>query len=174
MIDAGVLSGDDRVELIDGLLVDMSPIHLPHSYVVRVLSKALSRLTLGAWEVFSQQPITLSTSEPQPDIAVARGSDADYKVRHPGPADIGLAVEVADSSSDNDRKLKRQVYAAAGIAEYWIVNLHDRQIETFRDPLGSGAEAVYKNHAIIAADGVLTVALDGSRFGEIAVSNILP
>lgn len=174
MIDAGVLSADDSVELLDGLLFEMSPIRPPHSFVVRALSKVLARLTSGKWEVFQQQPVTLPTSEPQPDLAVARGTDADYKDRHPGPADIGLIVEVAESSLDKDRTLKQQLFAAAGIVEYWIVNIPGRQVEVLRNPSVNGAESIYQSRNVVPAGETLELILDGKRLGEIVVAEILP
>jgi Uma2 family endonuclease len=175
MIETGVLSDDDRVELIDGLILEMSPIGSPHAYVVQELIHVLWGLTAGMWEAFPQQPVTLGTSEPVPDMTVARGTNADYKDHHPGPGEIGLIIEVADSSVELDRRVKSQVYAAAGVPEYWIVNLPERQIEVHRDPraMDSGT-AAYQSREVVPATGKVEVILDGRRFGEIAVAAILP
>ena len=175
MIDAGVLTENDKVELIEGLLVEMSPIHRPHAYVVQQLSRLLGRLTAGKWEVFQQQPVALPTSEPQPDISVVRGTNDDYKTEHPVPAQIGLLIEVADATLLFDRNVKSKIYAAAAIPEYWIVNLPKRRIEVCRNPQASeSGMAAYQSHEVIEADGTLTLTLDDRQVGNISVSSILP
>jgi Uma2 family endonuclease len=175
MIDAGVFTEHDKVELIEGLLIEMSPIRRPHSYVVQQLAHILGRLTAGQWEVFQQQPVTLATSEPEPDLSVVRGTNEDYKTEHPVAAQIGLVIEVADSTLAFDRNVKSKVYAAAGIPEYWLVNLPKRQVEAYRDPRAGESESPeYQPCEVIAADGTLALVLDGHRFGDIAVASFLP
>ncbi len=175
MIDAGVLTENDKVELIEGLLVEMSPIHRPHAYAVQQLTHLLGRLTAGQWEVFQQQPVTLPTSEPQPDISVVRGTNDDYKTEHPVPAQIGLLIEVADATLLFGRNVKSRVYAAAGIPEYWVVNLPKRRIEVYRNPQATGSGLpMYQSQEVIEADGTLTLTLDDRQVGDISVSSILP
>src|SRR5205823_2588074 len=95
------------------------------------------------WSLRIQSAITLSDSEPEPDLAVVRGDERRYAAHHPRPADVGLLIEVADSTLLGDRADKGRIYARAGIAIYWIVNLIDRQVEVYSAPSGSGDSSAY-------------------------------
>ncbi|HZZ73029.1 MAG TPA: Uma2 family endonuclease [Pirellulales bacterium] len=128
---AGVL-GDDRVELLEGLLVMMSPINPPHAYLVGQIHEKLLASLSATLVIRAQQPVTFDSSEPQPDIAVARGKKGRYLKRHPWPRDIELVIEVADTTLRADR-LKASLYGRAGIPHYWIVNVAARQLEVFCD-----------------------------------------
>jgi Uma2 family endonuclease len=176
MIEAGILGPDDRVELLDGYVVEMNPILAPHAYSVERTRKALERLVPGGWIVRPQQPISLSSSEPAPDVAVVRGRDEDFAARHPRPEEIPLLVEVADTTLRRDRELKLPLYAAAAIYEYWILNLQERQLEVYRQPQSpsGGRAAHYHSREIVAASGSVALDLDGQLLGEIAVIDLLP
>jgi Uma2 family endonuclease len=175
MIESGVFSDGDRVELLEGLILEMTPIGIPHRYTVQELMKRIMRLLPETWDIFVGQPITLATSEPQPDLTVVRGKNSDYPDRNPGPGDIGLIIEVADSSLQIDRGTKSRIYAAAGIPEFWIVDVANRQVEIHRDPRPAEAgSAAYQSCEVIAATGKLPLVLDGRSYGEIAVADILP
>lgn len=135
MAEAGILSPEDRVELIRGEILKMSPIKSPHAGIINKLVKMLFRQLDDRATIASQNPLHINKfSEPEPDIIVARFRDDEYIERHPRPEDVLLLIEVADSSLAFDRKVKTPLYAQAGIPEYWIVNLNDRQIEIFRQP----------------------------------------
>ena len=139
MIEAGILREGAAVELIEGILVrrDASDVggdpmtHGPkHAYhLQRVVQWAERACADSSHHVRQQLPVTLSDSEPEPDVAVVRGSVDDYRTRHPTGAECALVIEIADSSLEYDRTVKAAVYAAAGIPAYWIVNLQDRCIE---------------------------------------------
>jgi Uma2 family endonuclease len=138
LVELGAFA-DERIELLEGALVEMSPIGPPHSSAVQKLTELLVPALLGRASVRIQQPFAaLDTSEPEPDVAVvARG---DYDEEHPGRAH--LIIEVAESSLERDRDLKRRIYAAAGVSEYWIVNLPGRCIEVHRDAAGGDYRTV--------------------------------
>jgi Uma2 family endonuclease len=161
---------------LDGLIVDMNPIYAPHASSVEKTRKQLEQLIPRGWVVRVQQPVTLRRSEPQPDVTVARGSDEDFEERHPGPKEIALLVEVADTTLRTDRTTKARIYAAAGVPEYWIVNLVDRQVEVYRDPQPRKKRkaAGYAAQIVTPAEGVLPVTLEGELWGEIAVAHLLP
>jgi Uma2 family endonuclease len=167
---AGVFGDDERMELLDGLVVRTMKYYPPHSSGVQRTRKRIEALLPEGWTARIQDAITLPTTEPLPDIAVARGSDDDYLTRQPGPADLGLVVEVADSSLPGDRGPKSQLYAAAGIVEYWIVNLIDRQVEVMTQPTATG----YTHATIYPQDQAVPLTLDGTLVGPIAVSDLLP
>jgi Uma2 family endonuclease len=130
MVNAGILE-DQHVELIGGEIVQMSPINYPHSAACGLLSEMLRECFGKGYHVFVQAPLGFEDSEPQPDIAVVRGTPRAYK-DHPSTA--LLVVEISDSTLRFDRKTKASLYASAGIRDYWLLNLKDRQLEVRRTP----------------------------------------
>ena len=147
MAETGVLRSDARVELLDGRIIDMSPIGSSHAGMVKRLIRIFTKLANGRWAVSAQDPLRLDDhSEPQPDFMVLKPSADDYTRRHPGPEDVLLLVEVADASLDYDREEKLPAYGRAGISEAWIINLRDQTIEIYREPhfTGYGSKAVLR------------------------------
>ncbi len=140
---SGILQEDERMELIQGAIIEMSPIDVGHISTLNRLVWLLTN-TLGKRAILSvQNPVQLSNdSLPQPDLVVLHFQDSFYSERHIGPDDIMLIIEVADSSLRYDQRVKRKLYGAAGIAEYWIVNLPGRQIEVYREPRPNGYRTV--------------------------------
>jgi Uma2 family endonuclease len=142
---AGILSPDARLELLEGAIYQMPPIGSPHAACVKFLSAQLNRLFNGRLIVSIQDPIRLNDfSEPQPDIALLRWRDDFYRHAHPTPDDVLLVIEVADSTVESDRSYKIPLYAQAGIAEAWLVNLPDEQVELFAAP----ANGVYQTSRV--------------------------
>ena len=135
MAEAGILKEDDRVELIEGEIIDMPPIGIDHAYFVnRLTSLFIQSVGLQA-NVSSQNPIRLnSRSEPQPDIALLRYRDDFYRHAHPRPEDIILLVEVSDTTLRYDTEVKLPLYARHEIPEVWIVDLEHQRLEVFRRP----------------------------------------
>jgi Uma2 family endonuclease len=142
MGEAGILTDDDRVELIEGELVAMAPIGSEHVATTNALNRLLV-LAIGDRGIVSvQNPVRLTLrSEPQPDFAVLRRRD-DYRTLLPGPADTMLAIEVASTSLEYDRGVKLALYARSGIPEVWIVNLAAEEVEVYRSPAGDRYLAV--------------------------------
>ncbi|AFY71286.1 protein of unknown function DUF820 [Thalassoporum mexicanum PCC 7367] len=135
MHEVGVLTDADRVELIRGEIIQMSPIGSKHAACVFRLNKLFSDLLGDRVIVGVQSPVVLPTdSEPQPDVCLLRRKDDYYESAHPTPADVYLLVEVADTTIDFDRQTKMPLYAEAGIKELWIVNLNDQCIEVHHQP----------------------------------------
>ena len=135
MATAGILSDTDRVELINGDIIDMSPINSEHAGMVNRLLRVLTKRLLDKAIMTVQNPIHLDrSSEPEPDLTIVNKSEDDYISAHPRPKDVFVVIEVADTSLDKDREVKAPLYAKHGIPEYWIINLQDRQIELFRQP----------------------------------------
>ncbi|WP_088893886.1 Uma2 family endonuclease [Leptolyngbya ohadii] len=133
MIEAGLLV-DRRVELLNGLIVEMSPEGPDHADLSTDLLEYLISAANGRYRVRADKPITIATSnsEPEPDIALVKPQS--YRQSHPTPADIYLIIEFANSSLTKDTQEKRLAYATAGIPEYWVVNLRDRQLIVYRNP----------------------------------------
>ena len=137
MAKAGVFHEDDRVELIDGQVVEMTPIGPRHARCVDDLTRLLSRLADDQAIVRVQNPVVLAEyHEPQPDLALVRERPDRYGQAHPQPAHVMLVVEVADTSVEHDRSVKIPLYARAEIPEAWLVNLPDELIEVYRNPAG--------------------------------------
>ena len=135
MGEVGILGEDDRVELLGGLLAVMSPIGPRHALAVDALMDVLVAAVRGRAKVRVQNPVTLDNgSEPTPDVAVVRRRWPGYPARPPGPEDVLLLVEVADSSIRVDLGAKRQMYARAGIKEYWVVDLTQEVVHVHRSP----------------------------------------
>ena len=139
MIDAGVLGTDDRLELIDGLLVEKMPKSPLHSHLKRLLQHLLTEQCGAAAFVLSEDPITLagSNSEPEPDLAVVRGALADYATSHPTGADVALVVEIAGTSLAKDHALAA-IYAAGGVASYLIVDAAAKTLRLHTEPSPDG------------------------------------
>jgi len=145
MAQSGVLSEDDRVELIDGEIVEMSPIGSRHAACVKRLNRLFSQGVGQRAVVSVQDPIHLGRhSEPQPDIILLRPHPDFYAADHPSPADALLVVEVAEASSEYDREVKVPLYARAGIPEVWVVDLGRRTVEVYRTPSPQGYTGVQR------------------------------
>ena len=140
---SGVISPDDRVELIEGEIIPMSPIGVHHAFAVRHVARRMALLDIHERAVLSvQSPLRLDAwSEPEPDIVVLVPRVDDYRHAHPGPGDALLVIEVADTTIRYDRGRKLPLYARSGIPEVWIVDLRKSRIEVYREPQG-GAYAV--------------------------------
>lgn len=143
MAQAGILCEDDRVELLDGEIVEMVPIGPGHAACVdrvnRLLSERLGRRAI----VRVQNPVRLGErSEPQPDLALLAPRPDFYASAHPGPADVLLIIEVAETSADLDRQIKVPLYARAGIREVWLVDLAARAVEVYREASPQGYRRV--------------------------------
>ena len=132
MADAGIFSPEERVELLDGDIIVMPPIGNWHAASVKRLANTMPSALQGRAIVSVQDPTRLdNNSEPQPDVMLLRWRDDFYEAGHPGPADVLLLIEVADSSADFDRNAKLPVYARAGIPEVWIAVRRGRRIEAY-------------------------------------------
>ena len=144
MAKAGILHEDDRVELIEGEIVDMAAIGSRHAAAVkRVVDLLLAREVRQYALLSVQDPVRLSEhSEPQPDIVLLRRRSDYYVTAHPGPDDILLIIEVADTSADYDREIKAPLYARAGITEFWLVDLEGGYVELYRSPSAEGYRQV--------------------------------
>jgi len=139
MAELGVLPQDQKFELIDGEIIQLMAPSPLHAAIVVVIGELLAKVFAGAgFHVRQEKPLRLDPHyEPLPDLAVAKGRPMDYRDRFPGPADVVLVIEVAQTSVEHDRSEKLGIYAAAGIGEYWIANLREMQVEVYREPRGT-------------------------------------
>jgi Uma2 family endonuclease len=141
MAETGVLKPDARVELLNGQIIDMSPIGPFRGSVTKYLIQAFTDANRGNWVMQVQDPVRLDDrSEPQPDLALLKRSPDFYRKRHPQPQDVFLLIEVSDTTLLSDREEKLPAYGRAGIPEVWIVNLIDLTVEIYREPHFTGYE----------------------------------
>ncbi|MCI0683126.1 MAG: Uma2 family endonuclease [Gemmataceae bacterium] len=174
LIEIGVLTEDDNLELLEGYLVHKMARNPPHDAALQKVNRRLFQALPPGWDVRIQSAITLPESEPEPDAAVVRGDENTYVQRHPGPADVGLLVEVSDSTLAADRIDKGRIYARAAIACYWIVNLVDRQIEVYTQASGPAVAPAFAQQTTYRAGDAAPLVLDGVPVATIAVTDVLP
>lgn len=136
MIESGVLN-NRSVELLEGEIVEMSPEGPSHRFTNDTVAEYLRELLRSQAKVFEAHPITLSNSEPEPDIAVVRLPNSNYLTRHPYPEDIYWLIEISNSTIEEDLDRKKKIYANAKIDEYWVINLKTTEIIVFREPFGN-------------------------------------
>jgi Uma2 family endonuclease len=174
LIEVGVLTENDRLELIDGYLVEKMPHDPIHDGTIQLVEDALRGVLPSGWCIRVQLALTLGRSEPEPDLAIARGDKRSYLGRHPGPADAGLIVEVSNTSLDSDRADKIPMYARDGIPVYWIVNVVDRQVEVFEQPTGASPSPTYGTQRVFKPGDSIPLVLGGANLGTIPVADLLP
>ncbi|MFN3920302.1 MAG: Uma2 family endonuclease [Methylohalobius sp.] len=146
MGETGIFSEDERVELIEGEIIDMAPIGPKHASLVDELTYALAKQLPDNYRIRVQNPLRLSdTSEPQPDLVVVRQRSDRYAQSHPTPEDALLVIEVAETSTNYDRNVKIPLYARFGIPEVWLVDLSGAFIEVFRKPSPSGYQEISRH-----------------------------
>ena len=168
MAEAGILREDDRVELLDGQIVEMSPIGPRHARCVDDLGRLFSRRADHTVIVRIQNPLVLGVhQEPEPDLALVVARPDRYGRAHPGPTDVLLVIEVADTSLARDRERKLLIYASAHIAEVWLVDLEGEQIEVYRSPTSHG----YRDVRTLGRGDTVTPMLVAS--GPVEVREIL-
>jgi Uma2 family endonuclease len=135
MICTGLFDEDDHVELIEGELHAMAPIHAPHAGKNKRLNQLLNQRVGDSALVAVQDPLTLAPhSEPEPDLMLLRPRDDFYETANPTPADTFLVIEICDSSLRYDREVKVPLYAAHGVPEVWLIDLQHQRLECYRDP----------------------------------------
>lgn len=145
MGEAGIFRPDDRLELLEGEIYEMSPTGSTHAGCVDFFMALLNKLAQRRYMVRGQNPVRLDAfSEPQPDIALVCWRDDYYRHAHPTPADILLVIEVADTTVESDRRYKIPLYAKAGIKEVWLVNLPAEQIEIYADPSSGVYQTIFQ------------------------------
>jgi Uma2 family endonuclease len=171
MAKQGILRDGERVELIEGIVVAMSPASVAHRYAVDALLAILPEMLKPDWYPSGQNPLQLTTSEPEPDVAILRGSYRDYRDRHPQSNDAGLVIEVAESSLDYDRRTKGFLYSKHEVPEYWIVNLVDECIEVYRPAPGKSQHFLPAQSYGIGAEVPLTIA--GRNYGFVRVADLI-
>lgn len=174
MIEAGILTPEDKVELLENYVVLKMPRNPPHDGTIQLFTRVLMPAVPQGWGLRVQLTVVFADSQPEPDFSIARGDDRTYLTRHPGPADVGLIVEVANSSLLRDQRDKTRIYARGGIPCYWIVNLVDRRIEVYTQPSGPTAVPAYASFQIYQPGDAVPLVLDGNTVGTVPANDLLP
>ncbi|MDB5307875.1 MAG: Uma2 family endonuclease [Gemmataceae bacterium] len=174
LIQIGVLTENDRVELLEGFRVEKLPHDPRHDGTIQLVGDAFSHVLPAGWDVRVKMAVTLGESEPEPDLAVVRDEASGYMGRHPGPGDFGIVIEVSNTTLDSDRDDKSRIYAEAGLPVYWIVNLIDWRVEVYEQPSGPTADPGYGVSHAYTVGGAVPLVLGGQLIGSIPVSDLLP
>ena len=170
MIARGILGPDDRVELLDGLLVKKMTKGPRHATATTKLYKRLIRLLPADWTVRQEQPVELpdgpeGASVPEPDIAIAAGSDDDDKTRHPGPEDVALVIQFADAEPSREKKNLMR-FGWSRVREVWVVDLNCETVQIHTAPTGLCADPGYAHRAERSTRAVPTLALPAGAVGQ--------
>jgi Uma2 family endonuclease len=173
MIETGLLTEDERVELLEGLIVDKMPHNPPHDGSILLAQTQLLSHLPGGWVLRIQSAITLADSEPEPDLVVAQGPSRRYVDHHPSPREIALLIEVADSTLADDRDTKGRVYARARLPVYWIVNLVDFRLEVYTRPRAGKAPA-YRQRRDFGIEELVPLVIAGEEVARVPVRELLP
>jgi Uma2 family endonuclease len=174
MVETGILTAEDKVELLENYVVLKMPRNPRHDSTIQRMLERLFPHRPAGWGLRVQSAVALADSQPEPDFALVRGSAKDYETRHPGPADVGLVIEVADSSLLRDQRDKTRIYARAGLPAYWIINLVDHQIEVYSRPDPVAAPPAYQSCDMYRSGDTVPVVLDGAVVGSVPVADLLP
>jgi Putative restriction endonuclease len=169
MVRTGILTPVDRVELLEGWIVNKMPQNSPHRNSITRTVRRVGRVLPDDWTMHVQGPITLSDSEPEPVITLARGEEEIYDTRHPESKDIGVLIEVGDSSVLDDRRYKGELYAKEKIAEFWLIDLVARKIEVYTKPRAGK----YYKKVEYTEKGSVPLVLDGLMIAEIPVRELM-
>jgi Uma2 family endonuclease len=173
MFRAGIVTEDDRIELLDGWLVPKATKTPPHCAAAGLVGNWLCKTAPAGWCGFMSASLRLATSMPDPDVVVLRGEIRSYGERWPEGKDIGLVVEVAGESVFCDQSLKKSIYAQAGIPCYWLVNLVERRIEEYTEPV-AGENADYRQRRNYSGDDEIALVLVGQQIANVPVGDLLP
>ena len=167
--EIGIFNPEERLGLIEGNIIKISAKGTVHASATRGTATLLHNILGNQAAVYNKSPIALDDdSEPEPDIAVVRIDAFDYATHHPTPSEVYLIIEVADSSLTFDREIKAKIYPRSGIADYWVLNVGERQLHLFREPTENG----YQSEVILGE----TASISPSEFPvfNIAILAMLP
>jgi hypothetical protein len=173
LIEIGAFTEDDRLELIEGWVIPKMAHNHPHDLAIESCDEAIRPILPSNWRMRIQMPIELSDSQPEPDIAICT-PQAQRPRRQPRPADIGMLIEVSDSSLTFDRVTKGRIYARAKIEIYWIVNLIDRQVEVYTAPDSKAVEPSYATRRDYAENESVPLVIGGQQIAMVPVQSLLP
>jgi Uma2 family endonuclease len=174
MIETGILTPEDKVELLENNVVFTMPRNPPHEETIQLFTEAIATAIPQGWRLRVQSTVVFADSQPEPDLSIVRGDARTYLTHHPSPRDAGLIVEIADSSRLRDQRDKTRIYARGCIPCYWIVNLVDRRIEVYTQPSGPSAVPAYASFQLYQPGDAVPLMLDGNIVATVPVDELLP
>ncbi len=172
MIETGILTPEDKVELLENYVVIKMPRIPRHDSTLQRILEILFPLRPAGWGLRVQSAILLSDSQPEPDFAFVRGPAAAYEKNHPEAKDVGLVIELADSSMLRDQRDKTRIYARGAIPNYWIVNLVDQRIEVFTSPSALDPSPAYKSAQVFQGNAIISLILDNKQQATLAAADL--
>lgn len=170
LIDEGFFGSDERFELLDGLITQKMSRNPPHDASLDRARRRIERLLGPGWMLRVQSAIVTSDSQPEPDLAVVRGNEGDFDRQHPSASETVLVVEVANTSLADDSGIKLRTYAAAGISEYWIINIMARRVEVLTAPNGNS----YGRRTVYTEADAVPLRMDAIQVGSVPVNELMP
>jgi hypothetical protein len=173
MIQAGVLTEDNPVELLEGFIVPKMPHNPRHDSTIDNIQEIIRNKIPAGWRIRVQSAITTNDSEPEPDLVIVPGPAHRYGNRHPGAADHPMVIEVADSSLARDRIDKGRLYARAGFPIYWIINLLDSNVEVYTQPSGPDANPGYRQRKDYERGDAVPLIVEDREVATIPVDELL-
>jgi Uma2 family endonuclease len=173
LIEAGVFNGSERVELLEGWVVNKVTRNPPHDVTIWLVQTMLPALLPSGWILRTQSAITTRDSEPEPDGVIARGPGTRYCAAHPQPRDIALVIEVADTTLAEDRQVKGRLYARARIPVYWIINLPESRIEVYTEPR-AGKSPAYRRQRDYGPEEAVPLMIADREIAQVSVRDLLP
>ena len=174
LLAVGILQSGDPYELFEGLIVKTHKRGPPNAATVSLAGDGIRSVLPPPWRLREQCAITLADSEPEPAFAVIPGPAQRYTQGHPTAADIAMVGEVADITLHHDRTTKGRIYARAGVAAYWILNLVDRQVEVYTDPDAAADEPAFRQRTDYRLGDSVPLVLDGREVARLPVHDLLP
>jgi Uma2 family endonuclease len=175
MVASGIFTKHDRFELIEGNLVRKMTKNPPHSVTRGLCLDTINAALPSGWHTRQDQPVRIPDrdSEPEPDVSVARGERIDYLDRHPGPNDLALVLEVADSSVDDDRAMAL-TYGGGNVPVYWLVNIAARQLEVYTEPSWPSSPLGYRRCSVFHPGDQVALMIDGKEAALVRVADLFP
>ncbi len=174
LIDNGFFTPDEKFELVEGWIVNKMSRNPPHDVAIFLAQSELSSQLPAEWVMRVQLAVTLSDSEPEPDLAIVRAPGRAYSTRHPNASEIAMVVESSSTSLEFDRSDKARIYAVAGVPVYWILNVVDGQVEVYTNPSEQGSNQGYRTQEIFEGDDQVQFVIDGRKIADIRVRDLLP
>jgi Uma2 family endonuclease len=174
LIREGFFAHDEQFELLEGLIVKKMSRDPIHDAALEIADATIRLRVPAGWRIRLQSAISTWDSEPEPDLAVVKGSPLDHVGRHPSPNELALVIEVANSSLADDRLVKGRAYARAGIVSYWIINLIDTRVEVYSDPTGPDPSAAYRRRDDFPIGSSIPLTVGGTVVESVAVADLLP
>ena len=172
LIKIGFFTPDDRIELLDGYLVQKMPQDDPHAVMVSILPDLLAAIVPRDWAIRTQLPVTLvGDNEPEPDAVICPGPKTRYRAGHPTARDIAIVIEVSDKTLRRDRSTKLRIYARNRLPVYWIVNIPSEVVEVYTEPR-AGRTPGYRHRTDYRRGESVPIALPGGKARQLSVESL--